>query len=984
LPQPVHVFASTQPLLQHHPLLPGHPGPHTQRTVRNAHEVEAMRQARRADIERRCLELHPPLQASALQHIKAFRDTMQITTSLTDAQWENMLKPKILEEREAAELLEHQRAQQLAALQAAIPSSLSEEAFARPAKEVYDREYEHSQSPLRSKLGEYASDHINGHWLQGRSLDRDSAPLFAVDVLLHVRQRYIADREAGILTSVIEGAPKFRLAKQATPPLDPFLSLDNMKWVFDNKVRTYTDHLKRELFICAGCAEDRKPKWFAFEGLIQHYGAKHTSAFSKGNVVVHWQTAEWPDESPFFENPAAFIKAERKFSGAKSHGRSRGTPQGSIDDTVRTPAPVAMLSDNPMFSAGPAPAPVPVSGHNGTYQAQHPPGTYGYQYQTVQPRANLSQAAQVAKISADAREVWDQLDGVKELSEALECVRMQTVIHYVVTRFVERFGHVPNLDLLTDALTTNEMMKPIKSTHALACKWCTAEQTDGTADQISYYARIRKMKLYNISALVTHFKITHQPHGALEWDREMIELPDKPLVEELMRTPGMDDKKLALIAAAFPSAFPTPLPHIGTVLEAPPNPGPDSGLASRLVKKLIKGQPQGKKKKKGQHVAYDTGEQTELGADSKEEEYDPRRPIFADNKPAELDPSRFDTDLARKDEQPSNATTPGAFNLAPETLAALSSIQSHASGKSTEQATRQRSLSVRQSESRPASAQQNAPASMPQITPDIAAILASLTGQASAVAASDTPPAASSQRPSHTPRQAYDQYAQPVQQVHPAYTRAESHHPQSCYASGGSFPPPAEPILTHHNAQDLQAALSRNAQHYAQNARTTYIEQAPAQAPAPIYAARSPPRYRVVYEEEPVYAPPPHPHSHHPHQHHQQPYDGQPAPFQYVPISEPGMPYRYEQYPPPPPKPIYVDQYGRPVELIPVDAAPAPVQYLPHPYEQQQQYARQAVYASVQQPVYYEQQPPPQHGHGQGQQGRYVYEDEGRGSVPRG
>jgi hypothetical protein len=96
------------------------------------------------------------------------------------------------------------------------------------------------------------------------------------------------------------------------------------------------------------------------------------------------------------------------------------------------------------------------------------------------------------------------------------------------------------------------------------------------------------------------------------------------------------------------------------------------------------------------------------------------------------------------------------------------------------------------------------------------------------------------------------------------------------------------------------------------------------------------------------------------------------------------MPFRYEQYPPPPPKPIYVDQYGRPVELIPVDAAPAPVQYLPHPYEQQQQYARQAVYASVQQPVYYEQQPPPQHGHGQGQQGRYVYEDEGRGSVPRG
>lgn len=978
----MHVFANTQPSPQHHALPPGPSVPHAHRPVRNAHEVEAARQARRADIERRCLELDPPLEANALQHIKAFRDTMQITTPMTDAQWENMLKPKILEDRETAELQEHLRTQQLAALQAAIPSTMSDEAFTRPAKEVYDRDYEQSQEPLRLKLGEYASDHINGHWLQGRSLDRDSAPLFAVDVLLHVRQRYTADRAAGILDSVIEGAPKFHLAKQSTPPLEPFLSLDNMKWVFDNKVRTYTDPLRRELFICAGCAEDRKPKWFAFEGLIQHYGAKHTSAFSKGNVVVHWQTAEWPDEPPFFEHPATFVKAERKFSGAKSHGRSRGTPQGSIDDSARTSAPVAMLSDNPIFYSQPASA----SGQNGHYPAHHPPGSHGYQYQPVQPRADLSQDAQVAKISADAREVWDQLDGVKELRESLECVRMQTVIHYVVTRFVERFAHVPNLDLLTDALATNELMKPIKTTHALACKTCTAEQTDGTANHISYYARIRKMKLYNISTLVTHFKITHQSHGALEWDRELIELPDTPLVGELIHKPGMDDNKLALIADAFPSAFPSPLPHIGTVHDARPDPGPDSGLASRLVKKLTKGQPQGKKKKKGQNFLHDRTGSTP-GTDSREEEYDPRRPIFADNKLAELDPSRFDTDLARKDEPSSNGAPPGTLDLAPETLAALGALQAHATGKPAEPDKRERSLSIRQSESRPASAQHTAPPSGPQITPDIAAILASLTGQAQGAAASATTPSSTSnQGPSHTPRQPYDPYAHPPPQASPAYTRPESHRPQSHYLPGGSYPSSVEPV-PRHDGQDLQAALARNAHHYTQNARTSYAEPAPAPAPAhaPVYAAapsqRSPPRYRVVYEEEPSYAQP-HPHPHH------QPYDGQPAPIQYVPISEAGMPYRYEQYPPPPPRPIYVDQYGRPVELIPIDAAPAPVQYMPHPYEQQQQqYARPAAYGGAPQysappqgSVYYEQPPP----HGHQAQGRYVYEDDGRGSVPRG
>lgn len=186
----MHVFANTQPPSQHHAPSPIQPTPLVQRPVRNAQEVEAARQARRADIERRCLLLDPPLHANALQHIKAFRDTMQITTPMTDAQWENMLKPKILEEREAAELQEHQRAQQLAALQAAMPSAMPEDAFTRPAKEVYDREYELSQDPLRQKLGEYATDHINGRWHQGRSLDKDSAPLFAVDVLLHVHQRY--------------------------------------------------------------------------------------------------------------------------------------------------------------------------------------------------------------------------------------------------------------------------------------------------------------------------------------------------------------------------------------------------------------------------------------------------------------------------------------------------------------------------------------------------------------------------------------------------------------------------------------------------------------------------------------------------------------------------------------------------------------------------------------------------------------------------
>ena len=961
--------------------------------MRNAQEVEAARQARRADIERRCLQLDPPLHANALQHIKAFRDTMQITTSMTDAQWESMLKPKILEEREAAELQEHQRAQQLAALQAAMPSAPPDDSFTRPAKEVYDREYELSQEPLRLKLGEYATDHINGRWHQGRSLDANSAPLFAVDVLLHVHQRYTSDRDAGNLSSIIDGAPKFQASKHGTPPLEPSLSLDNMKWVFDNKVRSYTDPLRRELFICAGCAEDRKPKWFAFEGLIQHYGAKHTSSFSKGNVVVHWQTAQWPDEPPFYENPAAFIKSERKFSSAKGHGRSRGTTHGSIDETFKSEPPATMLSDNPLFSGGQH----QVSGQNGHQQAHQLTSGYGHQYSLAQPRADFGQ--DVAKISADAREVWDQLDGVKELKGALECVRMQTVIHHVVVRFQERFRFKPHLDLLTDALATNDLMQPIKSTHALACKMCTAEQTDGTADQISYYARICKMKLYNFSALVTHFKLTHQPHGALEWEKDLLELPDLPLVAELLRQPGMDDQKLALIAAAFPSAFPSPLPRIGVISEAPQDLGPDSGLASRLVKKLTKGQPQSKKKRKGQ-AANDRNVSTTPGEDPREDEYDPRRPMTFDSRPAEPDLSRFDTDLARvKEESPSSAM-PDSFNLAPETLAAVKTLQASFARQSLEPETRYRSPSIGRSDLRTASGNPSAPASLTQVTPDIAAILASLTGQ---MHASATPTSTINYAPARTPVQPYDPYSHPIQQVAPTYSRPGSRHPGSVYVPGGSHPGSAEPSPVRFEGQDLQAEMQalldrnsqprdRNSQRFSRNAHASYSEYTPHTAAvygqptpqnAPIYAAPPPPRYRVVYEEEPAY-----------HQrHYQQPYDGQPAPVQYVPISEApaAMSYRYEpqqqQYAPPQPKPRYVDQYGRPIELVPVDSAPAPIQYMPHPFDQQQQQPQQpeqhyARYAGPPpQPMYYEHQAAAPVHHPQG--GRYVYEDDGRGSVPR-
>lgn len=963
LPQPVQTFPNgyTPPFpvsnLQYQ---------QAHRPVRDPHEVEAVRQLRKADIERRCLELEPPLEPNVLQHIDSFQAAMQITSPMTDAAWD-MLRPRILAQREAAELAEHQRQEQWAALQATVPFTAAEEAFIKPAKELYDKEYEHAQEPLRKKLDEYADEYINHKWNGAHALDKDNCPTFAVETMLYVRQRYLSDKEAGAIPSF--DVPVRAGSKQGTPIPEPFLSLDNMKWVYDNKIRTLTDNHRRELFICAGCAEERKPKWFAFEGLIQHYGAKHTTAFSKGNIVVHWQTSEWPDDPPFHQNPSNFIKSDRRAPDFKNHGRTRNTPQANHDSLFAPPGSGKLLSENPFFSNH---APQASQAANGYYNASasyqsYPYGqgspriaSYGHHYNAAgpaDPAIDLSVHAQVNRLSSDAREIWDGLEGIKGL---LECVRVQAVIHHVVMRFENRFGWKPSLDLVTDALATGgDLIKPIKNAQGLACKACVAAQTDGSANYQSYFARIRNVRLFNASSLITHFKILHQDQK--DWTKEMIELPETQIISDLLRTPGMDDDKLAILAPAFRYAFPRPLPKIGLVQEPQQDVGPDSGLANRLLDRLNKKPKHHQLKKKGHNGANGTSTpgreaSQEPLPEPKEDEYDPRRPMYLASQEQNADPARFDTDLARKASPIASPLSSNTLNLAPETLAALNNLNALALSQKDQGDSRRadRSPSVGRDES--LSSVGRAAESTPKAQPDISAILASLTGQAQP-SHNATPPTTVSNRsesaPKHPPA---DPYGQPHDVVRRNYQ--DDRRPVARYAPQTAYRSSLEPA-PRFDGQDMHAVSSRNVDNFDQNRGRTYVEPSyPPQHSPP----RSPPRYRYIYEDSQQYSQPPQ---------YAPVYREQPVqPVQYIqlPLPEHDRPlvtgYQYER---PTTRPMYVDEYGR--ELIPIDSAPAPVQYVPHPYEQQQrqQHYAQPVPASrghVAQPVYYDYGGPPPTGHG--------------------
>lgn len=271
---------------------------HQPRPERNIKDVIEAKASRRAEIERRCAAMDPPLLPSILRHMDSFQAAMQISQPMTDQAWE-ILRPRLLSQLPYAERREKEQVQQTEVLAEEYRQRRQQEAQLKETKENFDREWENYQAPVRHRLGALAAEIIESRWAGGRAITKESCPKFAADVLLDVRQRFyaaLAEEDEAALAAVepIKNDPP------AGPPTKKLI-LENMKWLFDTKIKPLTDHYQRELFLCNGC--DGNFKFYGFEGVIQHYAAKHTTTLSMGNIVVHWRS-EWPEHPPFQPNPS--------------------------------------------------------------------------------------------------------------------------------------------------------------------------------------------------------------------------------------------------------------------------------------------------------------------------------------------------------------------------------------------------------------------------------------------------------------------------------------------------------------------------------------------------------------------------------------------------------------------------------------------------------------------------------------------------------
>ncbi|KAI0430952.1 hypothetical protein F5Y09DRAFT_306281 [Xylaria sp. FL1042] len=572
------------------------------RRRRTREKAEEMKAARRAEIERRAKTLEPPLLADVLALIPSFQAAIQITSPLDDTAW-GLLKPRLVAQR--GDIGQDQK-EQMPTYSSANPKqsedSQSLQRLTLEAKQHIDKIWDDAQAPLRAQISLLADQFIYDNWENGRNVNKDSSLQFAAEILLHVRRRFYAEIEKE--NTAARAAGKEPLCEVLNGPFTRKLTLENMRWLFDVKVKPFTEPYRKELFYCHGCEANNK--LYGFEGVVQHYAAKHTTNLSLGSVVVHWR-AEWPEVPPFHPEPHYLRSQLAGFPKLKSNeilGATPPIPQGQplyqdgMMPDYEQPIPHSQYEVVGMQSLHGQTHPyIPPLGEyahsfqgqafqdhsnllsNGnTYQGSpglfHGGDLYGsvhaaninshqsynytpyenYEVPEFQPTYNVQlpnlHHTKLEDIARNSRELWFSIAPLKELSV---CIKIFIVIYHVYNRFRVRFAEEPPLDLFIEGLSNNKEMRPIRNINGLQCKACYYRlDVTTTANQ--------DKESYSLPQLVRHFYQRHveQRHAlgvaVLDWSSDMIHLPDLRILSNLGSLTNIDDQKLAIINSAFSEA----------------------------------------------------------------------------------------------------------------------------------------------------------------------------------------------------------------------------------------------------------------------------------------------------------------------------------------------------------------------------------------------------------------------------------------------
>ncbi|KAG9507029.1 hypothetical protein J7337_000577 [Fusarium musae] len=565
-------------------LRPLHTSVQQKRTKEEAAHLKAQR---RADIENRAMLLDPPLTANVLAHIPSFQAALQIITPLDDHAWE-LLKPRLLAQRVEAELREKQSYSNLRKLEDKLPTMEADEKPASEPREVTDQEWDDIQGPVRARISEYADEIIEG-WNNGAKVKRKNCPQYAADVLLYVRKRFYAEVTKDTAATIAAG--KKPIVEPPGGPWTQRLTLENMKWVFDVKIKPRTEPMRKELFLCNSClGVNGVLKFFGFEGVLQHYAAKHTVALSLGNIVVHWR-AEWPEVPPFSPDPLTKEKAyhdnEPRSALASNAPIQQSYSAFQPDTPAGYPLPVygAEAPQFSFYSSRPPIFPIPAYGqgsahtHGPSYSTTtyYDPATYssypgpfssgmahisqrqlnsytrpqvpnpsdGASYPNYYDSNSIASANSIRqhqheKFVRGTQSVWSKVGHHKKIPPA---VRAYVAIYHANKVFEESESESLPLSLFIEATSKNKKLRSLRALNGVSCKVCN----DGN--------------IFHVPQLARHFEIEHvekprsQGRAHMDWRTEMIKMPESERMAGLeIKTRG-DSVLYTLVKEALPWAF---------------------------------------------------------------------------------------------------------------------------------------------------------------------------------------------------------------------------------------------------------------------------------------------------------------------------------------------------------------------------------------------------------------------------------------------
>lgn len=278
----------------------------TTRPNRRAQEAaEELRSQRRVDIERRAGRLQPPIPPDVLVDLPSFQMSLDKAKPLRDKEW-NSLKQQLI-----SQYKKMKGAEERSVLAAKASEKHQANSIAKKSTEPALQGGHGAETLVKVRVSALTDQFISNHLGEGQSIEQKDYAQFMLGVLAYVRKQYYAE-----------------FSKIKTPSLASRLTLDDMRWIFDNKIKQILKDTGQDLFFCRNCPSS---KLFRFHAVIQHYISKHTDKAGKKEKKGEkgkkgkkgekmrdlYSQAEWPEEPLFGSSPiqqASSVDSKPPFS----------------------------------------------------------------------------------------------------------------------------------------------------------------------------------------------------------------------------------------------------------------------------------------------------------------------------------------------------------------------------------------------------------------------------------------------------------------------------------------------------------------------------------------------------------------------------------------------------------------------------------------------------------------------------------------------